>query len=205
VVVLGGCCSGGVLFWRGAVLAGCCSGGVLFWRGAVLAGCCSGGVLFWRGAGGLNETATATDLPIHRSTDPPIHRSTDPPIHRSDPPMICVQLDESGDGGVVDQRADGWVLDQCAVLVCVFNPSCPKTERDSGPAPSLCSSLSSIKALSKLNQSSIKAPPCCRSSQCSHASLLPASQWCAATPLFYQPPSGVPPSLSSTSLPVVWV
>ena len=39
----------------------------------------------------------------------------------------CVQLDESGDGGVVDQRADGWVLDQCAVLECVFNSSCPKT------------------------------------------------------------------------------
>ena len=61
---------------------------------------------------GLNEAATATDLPIHRSTDPP---------------MICVQLDESGDGWVVDQCADGWVLDQCAVLECVFNSSCPKT------------------------------------------------------------------------------
>ena len=54
--------------WGAAVLAGCCSGGVLFWRGAVLAGC-------WRFERDRNGNRS-TDPPIHRSTDPPI-RSTD--------------------------------------------------------------------------------------------------------------------------------
>jgi hypothetical protein len=64
----------------------------------------------WRFERGRNGRPIyrSTDPPIHRSTDPPIHRSTDPPIHRStDPPMICVQRDESGGAGGLNEGATG--------------------------------------------------------------------------------------------------
>ena len=72
---------------------------------------------------------------------------------------------------------------------------------------------SSVKAQSKLNQSPSLLPfqsvqPRLSSTSlpvvCRHASLLPASQWCAAKPLFYQPPSGVGlnEAATATDLPI---